>query len=164
MRRGKLPAAITQLISKCPLNEWKWWRRVKEAVSFFPCCPVNREYSWNKIQIEKKTEKVNSSSQHVRTNFCSMMGEKRLRDDTYMTSMIIVNFHDSLNFHDVHGQGSCPFTSPILPTPWPWTSNYKRVSLNDTVHVNERNHNENKIKSRHIQIDHVFYCSNKTMQ
>ena len=32
-------------------------------------------------------------------------------------------------------------------------------SLDDTVHVNERNQNKTKTKSRHIQIDHVFYCS-----
>ena len=30
---------------------------------------------------------------------------------------------------------------------------------NHTVHVNERNQNKNKTKSRHIQIDHAFYCS-----
>ena len=28
-----------------------------------------------------------------------------------------------------------------------------------TVHVNERNQNKNKTKSRYIQIDHAFYCS-----
>ena len=28
-----------------------------------------------------------------------------------------------------------------------------------TVHVNEQNQNKNKTKSRHIQIDHAFYCS-----
>ena len=32
-------------------------------------------------------------------------------------------------------------------------------SPNDTVHVNERNQNKNKTKSRHIQIDHAFYSS-----
>ena len=32
-------------------------------------------------------------------------------------------------------------------------------STNDTVHVNERNQNKNKTKSRHIQIDGVFYSS-----
>ena len=26
----------------------------KEIASPFPCCPVNREYSWKKTQIEKK--------------------------------------------------------------------------------------------------------------
>ena len=35
------------------------------------------------------------------------------------------------------------------------------------VHANERNQNKNKTKSRHIQIDHVFYCliqpTNNTM-
>ena len=30
---------------------------------------------------------------------------------------------------------------------------------NRTVHVNERNQNKNKTKSRHIQIDHGLYCS-----
>ena len=30
---------------------------------------------------------------------------------------------------------------------------------NRTVPVNERNQNKNKTKSRHIQIDHAFYCS-----
>ena len=28
-----------------------------------------------------------------------------------------------------------------------------------TGHVNEPNQNKNKNKSRHIQIDHAFYCS-----
>ena len=28
-----------------------------------------------------------------------------------------------------------------------------------TVQVNESNQNKNKTKSRHIQIDHTFYCS-----
>ena len=27
------------------------------------------------------------------------------------------------------------------------------------MHVNERNQNKYEIKSRHIQIDHAFYCS-----
>ena len=31
---------------------------------------------------------------------------------------------------------------------------------NCTVHVSERNQNKNKTKSRHTQIDQVFYCSN----
>ena len=30
---------------------------------------------------------------------------------------------------------------------------------NRTVHVNEQNRNKNKTTSRHIQIDHAFYCS-----
>ena len=32
-------------------------------------------------------------------------------------------------------------------------------SPNDTVHVNEQNQKKSKTKSRHIQIDHVFYFS-----
>ena len=28
-----------------------------------------------------------------------------------------------------------------------------------TVHLNEESQNKNKTKSRHIQIDYVFYCS-----
>ena len=35
----------------------------------------------------------------------------------------------------------------------------KLWSNNRTVHVNERNQNKTKTKSRHIQIDHAFYCS-----
>ena len=35
----------------------------------------------------------------------------------------------------------------------------ENLNNNRTVHVNERNQNGNKTKSRHIQIDHVFYCS-----
>ena len=35
----------------------------------------------------------------------------------------------------------------------------KLRSNNRTVHGNERNQNKNKTKSRHIQIDHAFYCS-----
>ena len=30
---------------------------------------------------------------------------------------------------------------------------------NQTKHVKKRNQNKNKIKSRHIQIDHAFHCS-----
>ena len=30
---------------------------------------------------------------------------------------------------------------------------------NCTVHVSEQNQNKNKTKSRHIQIDHAYYCS-----
>ena len=66
-------------------------------------------------------------------------------------------------------------TSNIFPVPWPWTPNFKwpPASLNPsainlsnklwnnnrTMHVNERNQNKSKTKSRHIQIDHAFYCS-----
>ena len=35
----------------------------------------------------------------------------------------------------------------------------KLWSNSRTVHVNERNQNKNKTKSRHIQIDHALYCS-----
>ena len=35
----------------------------------------------------------------------------------------------------------------------------KLWSNSRTVHVNERNQNQNKTNSRHIQIDHAFYCS-----
>ena len=41
---------------------------------------------------EKKTKKANSALQHVRTDFRIMMDEERLRDDTDMTSMNIVQF------------------------------------------------------------------------
>ena len=33
---------------------------------------------------------------------------------------------------------------------------------NRAVHVNKKNQNKNKTKSRHIQIDHAFYCSNQS--
>ena len=65
MRRCELSAAITQLMSKCLWSGWKWQKRYKEIVSPFTCCPVNREYSWKKSQIEKK---ANYALQHVRTD------------------------------------------------------------------------------------------------
>ena len=49
--------------------------RDKKITSLFPCSPVNREYLCSKPQIEKK---VNPALQHVKTDFCSMMGEERL--------------------------------------------------------------------------------------
>ena len=45
MCRSELSAVIAQLMSKC--------RHIEIAVPF-PCCLVNRECSWKKIQIEKK--------------------------------------------------------------------------------------------------------------
>ena len=54
MCRGELSAVIAWLMSKCLWSEWKWYRGLKEIVSPFPCCPVNRECSWKKTQIEKK--------------------------------------------------------------------------------------------------------------
>ena len=35
----------------------------------------------------------------------------------------------------------------------------KLLNSNCNVYVKEQNQNKNKTKSRHIQIDHVFYCS-----
>ena len=48
----------------------------KEIASPFTCCPVNCEYSWNKIQIEKKQQqKVNYAWKHVRADpQCSVCG------------------------------------------------------------------------------------------
>ena len=54
MCRGKLSAAIAQLISKRLWSEWKWLTGVKEIPSPFLCCPVNRECSWKKTRIKKK--------------------------------------------------------------------------------------------------------------
>ena len=54
MRRDELSAAITQLLSKCLWSGWKRQKGYEEIVSPFICCPVNREYSWEKSQIEKK--------------------------------------------------------------------------------------------------------------
>ena len=65
MRRGELSAAITQLMPKCLWSGRKWLKEYKEIASPFTCCPVNREYSWKKSQIEKK---ANYALQHVRTD------------------------------------------------------------------------------------------------
>ena len=54
MRRGELSEAITQLMSKCLWSGWNWEKGYKEIASHFTCCPVSREYSWKKSQIEKK--------------------------------------------------------------------------------------------------------------
>ena len=55
----------------------------KEIASPFLCCPVNREYSWKKTQIQKK---ANSVLQHLRlsTDFRSMMGEECLNDLSFV--------------------------------------------------------------------------------
>ena len=58
MRRGELSTTITQLMSKCLWKGWRWYKGYKEIVSPFTCCPVNREYSWMKSQIEKKRSKL----------------------------------------------------------------------------------------------------------
>ena len=68
IRGGELSAAITQLMSKCLLSGWKRWKGYKKIASPFTCCPMNREYSWKKTQIEKKTKKANYVLQHVRTD------------------------------------------------------------------------------------------------
>ena len=41
-------------MSKCLWSGWKWLKVVKELACPFPCYPINREYSWKKILIEKK--------------------------------------------------------------------------------------------------------------
>ena len=58
MRRGELSTTITQLMSKCLWKGWRWYKGYKEIVSPFTCCPVNREYSWMKSQIEKKKKQI----------------------------------------------------------------------------------------------------------
>ena len=58
MRRGELSAAITQLMSKCLWSGWNWEKGYKETASHFTCCPVSREYSWKKSQIEKKKSEL----------------------------------------------------------------------------------------------------------
>ena len=65
-------------------------------------------------------------------------------------------------------QFSRPPTSPVYPRPILFHPldlgrpiPNKPSSPNDIVDVDERNQNENKIKSGHIQIDHLLYCSNK---
>ena len=51
------------------------------------------------------------------------------------------------------------FFHPLdLGRPPPTFSN-KFWNDNRTFHVNKRNQNKSIIKSRHIQIDHAFYCS-----
>ena len=51
---GELSAVTPWLMSKFLWSRWKWQRGVKWIPSPFPCCPVNRECSWKKTQIEKK--------------------------------------------------------------------------------------------------------------
>ena len=76
-------------------------------------------------------------------------------DDKQMTSIKIVYFSrppTPCQFFYPIGLGC-----PILNEP-PTLSN-KLWNNNHIVHVNERNQNKNKTKSRHIQIDYAFYCS-----
>ena len=68
------------------------------------------------------------------------------------------------NFQDPHPRW--PSMSEVLPLPWPWMSNFKRTSFsnelrnnNHSAHLNKRNQNKSKTKSRHIQIGHAFYSS-----
>ena len=54
MCRRKLPAVFTRLMSKYLQSVSKWYRPIKETSFPLPCCPMNRQCSWNKTQIEKK--------------------------------------------------------------------------------------------------------------
>ena len=78
------------------------------------------------------------------------MGEGRLRDDTKLQS-------------STPPPTSSAYSRPKLfhPLGLRRPISNERRSPYDTVHVNKRNQNENKVKTRHIQIDNVLYCSNK---
>ena len=58
MCKGELSTAITQLMYRCLWSVWKWQKGNKEIASPFTCCPVNREYSWKKSQVEKQKNKT----------------------------------------------------------------------------------------------------------
>ena len=81
--------------------------------------------------------------------------------------------------YDVH-ENCLIFKTPQPPVhvrpkffhlPRPWTSNFEQLpppthtlsnklwNNNLTVHVNKRNQNKIKTKSRHIRTDHAFCCS-----
>ena len=82
-----------------------------------------------------------------------MMGEERLRDNTKTMPMKIIQSSKPPPLLFIYiRNSSVPLVFPISK---------KRSSLNDAAQVNERNQKENKIKSCHIQTDHVFYFSNK---
>ena len=75
------------------------------------------------------------------------------------------NFQDPPPLVHLHPKLICPpitldFGRLILhelpPTP---TLSNKPLNNNRIVHENKRNENKSKTKSRHIQIDHAFYCS-----
>ena len=54
-------------MSKCLWSGWKWYRGLREIASLFPYCPMNRECSWKKTQLEKKTVmKIMNSSSYLR--------------------------------------------------------------------------------------------------
>ena len=59
MCRGDVFAVIARLMPKSLRSGWKWQRRVKDIDFPFPCCPVNRECSQKKTQIEKNSDKRN---------------------------------------------------------------------------------------------------------
>ena len=80
MQTCELSAAITQLMSKCLWSGWKWYKGYKKIASSFTCCPVNREYSWKKSQVEKK---ANYALQHVRR-------------DSWMKSVLNLSWRRSL--------------------------------------------------------------------
>ena len=87
IRGGIVRTAKTNTILKRPVNNLFAVENIyhdakqtdkashREMASPFPCCPVNREYLWKKTQIENK---VNSTLQQLRTDFWSIMEEKRL--------------------------------------------------------------------------------------
>ena len=53
MHRDELSAEIVPLKFKCLASGWKWYRRVKEITSPFPCSFVNHKCLWKKTQVEK---------------------------------------------------------------------------------------------------------------
>ena len=57
MCRGELSAVIARLRSKCLWSGCKWYWGVKEMPSPLPFSPVIREWSWKKIQKEKRKKK-----------------------------------------------------------------------------------------------------------
>ena len=61
---------------------------------FFPCCPVNREYSWKKNPDRKE---ANSTLQHIRTDFQSMMGEECL----YALSLVYIHRNTFLDYNKI---------------------------------------------------------------
>ena len=60
MCRGDLSAVITRLMSTCLWSGWKWSSGLKVIASPFPCCPVNCECLWKKIQTGNKKDYVRS--------------------------------------------------------------------------------------------------------
>ena len=92
MCRGELTALITQLMSKCRWGGWKWKRGVKEIPFPYPCCPVCRECSLKKIQIEKKSKVSDSNTRFFIWNSRFFVWNKNMWQSYSIHTLISITY------------------------------------------------------------------------